>query len=165
MKNNIGWKSPYIDKIEKARLFGMCKHEGQRDDSGQNYWGAHVFPVGEAMCRLTSDEDVVAAAYLHDTIEDTDTTYKELVKEFGKRVANLVMEVTHEGEKDNYGRYFPRLKTPEGIMIKLVDRASNISRMECWNKERRAQYIKKTKFWKDGTDRPYVPILEDKNEF
>jgi (p)ppGpp synthase/HD superfamily hydrolase len=63
------------------------------------------------------------------------------------------MEVTHEESNDNFGYYFPRLKTREGIMIKLADRLSNISRMDSWDIARREHYLKKTKFWKDGTER------------
>ena len=68
------------------------------------------------------------------------------------------MEVTHEGERDAYGYYFPRLETQEAILLKLLDRASNISRMNAWDDDRKAQYLKKTKFWKDGTDRDKVII-------
>ena len=38
-------------------------------------------------------------------------------------------------------------------MIKLVDRASNVSRMNSWSKKRQKQYLKNTQFWKDGTNK------------
>lgn len=60
------------------------------------------------------------------------------------------MEVTHEGQKDEYGYYFPRLKTKEGIMLKFADRLSNLSRMDNWNERRVAHYIKKSRFWKQS---------------
>lgn len=137
----------------KARTFAAVKHNGHIDDSGKDYYMHHLVPVCEAVSTFTNDEEIQMAAILHDTIEDTDTTYGELVKEFGERVADLVNEVTDEGKKDSYGKYFPRLKTADGILIKLCDRASNVSRMECWNPKRRQHYLNKTKFWKDGSDR------------
>lgn len=140
--------------LRKARDFAREKHKGQLDDNGENYYGTHLSPVMCAISELTSDIDIIRATVLHDTLEDTDTTYEELVREFGKRVADLVMEVTHEGKKDGYGYYFPRLKTAGGIMIKLCDRASNISRMQTWNRHRKQQYLKKTKFWKDSPSKP-----------
>ncbi len=143
-----------FEKIRRAMRFATAAHKGQLDDSGIDYYEAHLFPVFEAVSCLNGETDVLCAALLHDTIEDTDTTYKDLAVAFGQRVADLVMEVTHEGEKDEYGRYFPRLKTADGITIKLCDRASNISRMEPWNEKRRQHYLDKTKFWKDGSDRP-----------
>lgn len=142
-----------MSKLKEAILFARKKHDGQLDDTGEDYYLVHLLPVATAVSTLSHDEDVVVAALLHDTVEDTDTTYEELVENFGKRVADLVMEVTQEGKKDNYGYYFPRLKTAEGILIKLCDRASNISRMQSWNRHRRQHYLNKTKFWKDGTDK------------
>ncbi len=134
--------------IQKANSFAMKKHGKTLDDSGNNYYLAHCFNVFKILNLVTKDADVLCAALLHDTIEDTDTTYEELVKEFNPRIADLVMEVTHEGSKDKVGYYFPRLKTQEGILIKFADRLSNLSRMEAWNKKRQAQYIRKSKFWK-----------------
>ena len=139
--------------ISKAKSFAYIKHKGQKDDSGEEYYWAHLQPVGAGVATLTDSAKVIVAAFLHDTLEDTNTTYEEIVKEFGKEVADLVNEVTHEGKKDGYGYYFPRLKTRWGIMIKLIDRASNVSRMDAWDEDRQKQYLKRTKFWKDGSDK------------
>lgn len=141
------------DFVQKAVNFASKKHAGQKDDEGRDYYIAHLHPVLMSVYMLTKDADVLASAVLHDTIEDTDTTYDELLEHFGKRVADLVYEVTHEGKADQYGFYFPRLKSAEAIMIKLIDRASNISRMESWDIGRREHYLKKTKFFKDGSDK------------
>ncbi len=141
-----------MNMIEKAKFFGIEKHKDQLDDDGEPYFWSHCWVVASAVHTITNDEDVIIAALLHDTIEDTDTTYEELEKEFGKKVADLVMEVTHEGTKDNYGYYFPRLKSKGAILIKLIDRASNISRMDSWDEERKKHFLKRTKFWKDGSD-------------
>lgn len=140
--------------IAKAKLFASMKHEGQLDDDGEtSYFFAHLDIVGHLVASVTDDKEVIAAAYLHDTLEDTKTTKEELVEVFGQRVADLVHEMTHEGQKDNYGYYFPRLKTREGMLIKFADRLSNLSRMSLWPEERQAQYLKRSKFWKDGSDK------------
>jgi len=137
--------------INKAYHFSLEKHKNQKkDDSGHLYFYAHILPVAQIIERITFDENIIAAAYLHDTIEDTDTTYEELKKVFGQKIADLVNELTHEGQKDEYGYYFPRLKSKEAILIKFADRLSNLSRMESWDEERQAQYLKKSKFWKGG---------------
>ncbi len=132
----------------EAWFFAEKKHKGQFDDEGKDYFLAHVTQVADIVELITNDEDVICAALLHDTIEDTDTTYEELVEHFGKRVADLVMEVTHEGKKDEKGYYFPRLHSKEGIMIKFADRLSNLSRMGAWPEDRKKQYLKRSKFWK-----------------
>jgi (p)ppGpp synthase/HD superfamily hydrolase len=143
----------YRSKVLKAALFALDKHQGQLDDNGHDYFLSHLMPVAFATGQLTSDDDVICSAYLHDTLEDTDTTYEELAEKFGKRVADLVHELTHEGSKDEYGFYFPRLQSQDAILIKLIDRASNITRMQSWDNRRKQQYLKKTKFWKTGEDR------------
>ena len=146
-------KMNHTELTLKALRFALYKHRGQLDDCGKDYISAHIEPVAEAVAVFTDLDYVIASAYLHDTIEDTDTTYEQLVEEFGKQVADLVMEVTHEGQKDKYGYYFPRLKTKFGILIKLCDRASNISRMDSWDEKRQSQYLKRSVFWKDGSDK------------
>ena len=140
--------------FEKSGIFAGVKHLGQKDDNGKDYFFEHCCKVVHILKTVTKDDNLLAAGYLHDTLEDTDTTYDELVKVFNKDIADLVNEATHEGKKDNYGFYFPRLKTQRGIMLKLADRLSNISRMQAWDDDRRNQYLKKTKFWKDGLDKP-----------
>lgn len=140
-------------KTRRAEEFAQAAHWGQKDDSGKDYFNAHLLPVMEAVICFNEETDVICAAVLHDVIEDTKTHIKEIIDQFGERVADLVLEVTHAGEKDGYGYYYPRLKTAEGILIKLCDRASNISRMESWNAQRRQHYLDKTKFWKDGLDK------------
>jgi (p)ppGpp synthase/HD superfamily hydrolase len=135
------------DPIDKAIVFAIKKHAGQKRDGGGDYFTNHLQRVGGCAIILGCDVDTVVAAYLHDTLEDTDTTYDELVSEFGKRVADLVNEVTHEGSKEK-GYYFPRLKSKEAITIKLLDRASNISDMSAWNPSRQEHYLKRSQFWK-----------------
>lgn len=136
--------------IDRARKFAIERHRGQKDDSGKDYFEAHVSVVAELISIVTDDEDVISAALLHDVVEDTNTTEEELKKEFGDKVASLVMEVTHEGRKDSGGYYFPRLKTQQGMMIKFADRLSNISRLEPWSEKRKAQYLRRSKFWRSG---------------
>lgn len=134
--------------ISKAIDFAQKKHKGQKDDSGKIYFDEHCFKVFVVVGIVTNDANLLCAALLHDTIEDTDTTYKELVKEFNKDVADLVMEVSHEGNKDEIGYYFPRLKTKRGILLKFADRLFNLSRMDPWDEKRQQHYLSKSKFWK-----------------
>ena len=136
-----------MNKIEKAINFAREKHKGQLDDEGKDYF-FHLEQVVDILQSVTDDEEIIASAYLHDTLEDTNTTYNELVEEFGVVVADLVNEVTHEGQKDEKGFYFPRLKSKKAILIKFADRLSNISRMNNWSESRKKQYLKKSKFWR-----------------
>jgi len=137
-------------RVWKAFDFALEKHINQKDDNEESYFHAHCMHVADILRGFMRerDDNLLCAGYLHDTIEDTDTTYEELVTQFNKDIADLVMEVTHEGKKDNYGYYFPRLKTKRGILLKFADRMSNLSRMEAWNPSRQEQYIRRSRFWK-----------------
>jgi len=141
--------------IDKAFAFARTKHANQKDDSGKEYFVAHIRQVVEILEKVTNDKAIIVAAYLHDTLEDTDTTYEELVREFGVEVADLVKELTHAGNKES-GYYFPYLRSKKAILIKFADRLSNLSRMEPWDEKRQKHYLNKSKFWKgvefiDGT--------------
>lgn len=141
-----------IVKPSKAFVYALEKHRGQLDDEGKDYFQAHILQVVAILKCVTSTPSTIAAAYLHDVVEDCGVTYDELVSEFGKKIADLVMEVTHDGKKDDYGYYFPRLHSREAILIKFADRLSNLSRMGAWDEKRVKQYLKRSQFWKDGSD-------------
>lgn len=133
-------------KIEgAAMLYAMNAHKDQLRDDGTPFI-VHPATVAAIVSQVTDDEEIIAAAWLHDVIEDTDITYEQLDADFGRRIADLVMEVTHEVHKN--GNYFPRLKTKEGIMLKFADRLSNLSDMKSWDEKRQAHYLRKSKFWK-----------------
>ena len=133
---------------EHTYKFAEYAHKGQKDDSGKDYFKTHILQVVKIIKQVTDNQHIIQAAYLHDTIEDTDISYYPLITMFGKKVADLVMEVTHDGKKDEVGYYFPRLKTKDGILLKFADRLSNLSRMEAWGEDRQNHYLRKSKFWK-----------------
>lgn len=137
----------------KAYDFAEEKHKGQLDDAGNSYFESHIKQVAKIIKQVTRDKDIIAAAYLHDTLEDTKTTLEELKTTFNERVANIVYEVTHEGKKDEKGYWFPRLKSKDAILVKFSDRLSNLSRMDVWDEERQQHYLKKSKFWKSEPDK------------
>lgn len=132
----------------KAFNFAKSRHRNQLDDNREPYFKAHILQVIKLLKIVTRDKAVITAGYLHDTLEDTKTTYEELEENFGKEVAGLVSEVTHDGKKNQIGYYYPRLHSEKAILLKFADRLSNISRMESWSKKRRNQYLRKSKFWK-----------------
>lgn len=142
--------------LDIAHDYAREKHGNTLDDEGKNYFEAHTCQVVAILRIVTDDDALLAAAYLHDVIEDCGVTYEEIVEKFGMGVADLVMEVTHDGKKDWYGYFFPRLKSQAGIMLKFADRLSNLSRMNAWSDARRAQYLRRSVFWKNGDDRAEV---------
>jgi GTP pyrophosphokinase len=133
--------------VDKALEFASEKHKGQLDDQGRPYFFAHIVQVHSILKDVTDDEEVLCAGILHDVIEDTDTTYDDIIHEFNKPIADLVMELTHEGNWET-GHYFPRLQSRKAIIVKFADRLSNLSRMDDWPGDRQQKYLEMSKFWK-----------------
>ena len=89
--------------------------------------------VADILKTYSSDPHVIAAALLHDTIEDTDTSYTELEATFGKKVANLVKELTSDKNISNKVEYLTKKMihmSPDALLIKLADRLSNVSDLQ-----------------------------------
>ena len=103
------------------------KHVNQKRKSGEVYV---VHPIRVANLLLeelgVSDKDVVCAALLHDTIEDTDLTLEEINERFGKRVTHLVLSLSKRRGESNE-TYIPRVLAADQdtVVIKLSDRLDN----------------------------------------
>ena len=134
--------------LRQALQFATIKHKGQL--YGKQEFIIHpIATVGILEAVVPQDTSLLAAAYLHDTIEDTDTTYEDLREIFGQDVADLVKEVTKVKPEDNTkSAYFPNLHTQRGIMLKFADRLSNLSNMQDWNEQKKQWYLNKSKFWR-----------------
>lgn len=80
--------------VDKAIVFAVNAHRGTRRRGKEFPYIVHPLEALAIVATVTPDPEILAAAVLHDTIEDTETTYEELVAEFGERVARLVAEET-----------------------------------------------------------------------
>ena len=87
-----------MNLVEKAINFAAKAHQSQTRKGTYIPYITHPFAVGMLLQRANCSNEVIAAGILHDTLEDTETTYDSLEKEFGKRVANLVL-VASENDK------------------------------------------------------------------
>ena len=85
--------------FESAVQFAMVAHRGQKRKDGTVYI-LHPMEVATIVGTLTNDEAVLAAAVLHDTVEDTDVTADDLLRTFGPRVAALVACETEDKRPD-----------------------------------------------------------------
>lgn len=79
-----------MDIIEKAIIFAAKAHRDQTRKSTVIPYITHPYTVGMILQKVNCSDEVIAAGILHDTLEDTPTTYEKLVDQFGVRVANLV---------------------------------------------------------------------------
>jgi guanosine-3',5'-bis(diphosphate) 3'-pyrophosphohydrolase len=127
--------------VQKASLFAAQAHSGQRRKyTGEPYF-AHLTSVAQIAVRAGADEATVAAAYLHDTLEDTSTTYEQLVAEFGREVADLVVELTNVYSSKAYPHLNRRTRkaleaqrlaqiSPRAKLVKRADIEDNSATIE-----------------------------------
>lgn len=112
-----------IDYIEKAKAFAMMAHKGQTDKAGEDYFTAHVAVVADG---VEPDPLVKAAAYLHDTVEDTGTTIDTIRAEFPQEVAEAVSVPTRKKDM-TYAEYIWRVKQNDiAVKVKRADLVSNM---------------------------------------
>lgn len=82
--------------FEQAVVFAAQKHSGMKRKLDNAPYILHPMEVALIVSRFTDDEEVLAAAVLHDTVEDTDATVYEIRERFGPRVAELVASETED---------------------------------------------------------------------
>ena len=86
--------------LDKAIVYATNAHSGSYRKSSKTQYIVHPLEAATIAARLTDDEEVVAAAVLHDVVEDTPTTKEMLEKEFGKRIAALVCADSEDKRED-----------------------------------------------------------------
>ncbi len=143
-----------ISRILKAARFAAEKHKNQRRKGAETSpYINHSLKVAEILCLIgeVRDPDCIVAALLHDTVEDTATTFTELEENFGTNVSNFVKEVTDDKtlqkqqRKDLQVAHAPHL-SPGAKQIKLADKIANIFDVGFdpapdWSIERRREYL------------------------
>ncbi|MCF6276415.1 MAG: HD domain-containing protein [Candidatus Magasanikbacteria bacterium] len=116
--------------IKKTTLL----HEGQtRKDLEKTPYISHLVGVALILSQYTSDEDIIIAGLLHDTIEDTSYTPEDLERDFGKKIKDIVMGVTEDKNiknwKERKQNYLDNLKTApeESLLVATADKIHNMT--------------------------------------
>jgi len=139
--------------ILKATKFAALKHRDQRrKDSVASPYIIHPITVANELTEAgVTDPEIIAAALLHDTLEDTKTTPDELTEAFGERVCSMVQELTDDKDLPKQERkrlqveHAPELSTGAAL-VKICDKIANITDVTHspppdWSGERRMQYL------------------------
>ena len=150
------------DPILKAYMFAQEKHKGQtRKFSGKPYF-VHPNAVADLVDKYTKDPTLKVAAYLHDTLEDTKTTYQDLSVLFSKHIANLVKELTSvdsDLKKVGKAQYLTNKMnkmSKDALTIKLCDRLDNIS--GGMSRSFKEKYTKETEHIINNLKRPLTGV-------
>ena len=142
-----------MNLVLKATQFAALKHCDQRRKDGKTPYIIHPISVAMILAEIGSIEDleILSAALLHDTLEDTDTSAHELDKNFGSRVRIIVEELT-----DNDMLTFSQRKqmqienapylSKNATLVRIADKISNVSDVienppPEWNQKRCNKYV------------------------
>ncbi len=127
-----------MDLLEEAIIYSTIMHQGKKRKINNTPYILHPLEVAQILSSMTDDQEIIAAGVLHDIVEDTDGTLKEIKKRFGERVAMLVNSETEEqfpGE-DRASTWQKRkelslemLKSSTDIGVKMLWLADKLSNM------------------------------------
>ena len=141
------------DLLNRAERFARVRHEGQfRKGKAQEPYTIHLEEVAALVERWSGSERAIAAAWLHDAVEDCPpTSVAELEALFGKEIAGILAELTDDKSLPKAERKKQQIlnapkKSNEASLVKLADKTSNIraianSPPDGWSLERRLEYI------------------------
>lgn len=116
-------------EIYQARMLAEFLHNGQTYGDGEDYL-KHLDDVFKILKEYEiADKNILASAYLHDAIEDTQANYKLIEKYFGKNIADIVYAVTNESginRKERNSKTYQKIQNNDkAIILKLADRIAN----------------------------------------
>ena len=132
--------------LEDATKLVVKKHKGQYRKQGTPYC-LHPINVAWILKDKGFDENYQIAGLFHDLIEDTDTTYEEILKLSNEEIANAVKLVTKEKGYD-MKEYIERIsKNDMARMVKLADRLHNILETKLADMDFQKKYVKETEDW------------------
>ena len=142
------------EKIKRAFLFARKLHEGQFRVSEEPYI-IHPVEVAKILIGLKTDTNTVCAAFLHDILEDTETSSETIKEEFGEDVLNLVQGVTklgkyhfqskEERQAENFRRMFIAMATDiRVIFLKLADRLHNMRTLNFMRADKQKRIAQET---------------------
>jgi GTP diphosphokinase / guanosine-3',5'-bis(diphosphate) 3'-diphosphatase len=150
----IGLSFTETRKVFEALAFAAHKHRDQRrKDEGASPYINHPIALANILVNEggITDHVVLCAAILHDTIEDTETTYDELVEAFGPEIADAVQEVTDDKSLPKAERKLLQIEhaahvSPRAKLVKLADKTCNLRDIATsppakWSDERRREYF------------------------
>ena len=143
-----------VDLLRRAYIFSAKVHQGQTRLSGETYLN-HPIEVAAILANLKLDAATVAAGLLHDTIEDTTATPKELKEMFGEEVAGLVDGMTklsrielqsrEQREAENFRKMIVAMaRDIRVILIKLADRLHNMRTLRSLPPEKQKRIAQET---------------------
>ncbi|MEZ5867195.1 GTP pyrophosphokinase/guanosine-3',5'-bis(diphosphate) 3'-pyrophosphohydrolase [Defluviimonas denitrificans] len=140
--------------IRRAYDYGCRMHEGQKRRSGEDYF-THPVAVAAILTEQRLDDASLITALLHDTIEDTKSTFSEISAQFGEEIAELVdgvtkltnlqLSSTETKQSENFRKLFMAMsKDLRVILVKLADRLHNMRTIKSLPQEKQVRKARET---------------------
>ncbi|MEQ9036846.1 MAG: bifunctional (p)ppGpp synthetase/guanosine-3',5'-bis(diphosphate) 3'-pyrophosphohydrolase [Silicimonas sp.] len=140
--------------IARAYDYAKRMHDGQFRHSGEPYF-THPAAVAAILTEQQLDDATIVTALLHDTVEDTRSTYSEIEREFGREIADLVdgvtkltnlqLSSTETKQAENFRKLFMAMsKDLRVILVKLADRLHNMRTIRSMRPEKQVQKARET---------------------
>ncbi len=140
--------------IREAYAYGRAMHEGQFRHSGEAYF-SHPVAVAAILTEQRLDDATIVTALLHDTIEDTRSTFEEVEEKFGTEIAELVdgvtkltnlqLNSTETRQAENFRKLFMAMsKDLRVILVKLADRLHNMRTIRSMKPEKQVGKARET---------------------
>lgn len=142
-----------MNVADAAKEFAIAQHGTQK--YGDRPYSYHLAQVSQVLAQFgyAGDEAIAAAGWLHDTLEDTPTTYFMLVSEFGKETADIVWAVTSEpGENraDRFRKTALKIQSnKKALIVKFADRIANTEASLQSNPKLYKMYVKEFPLFKE----------------
>lgn len=144
----------HIEQVLEAYDFGASAHEGQKRLSGEPYI-SHPVAVAKILADMHMDAKAIAAAMLHDVIEDTPTSIAEIEKQFGAEVATLVDGVSKldqmqfnsraEAQAESFRKMMlAMIEDIRVILVKLADRLHNMRTLDAVSRDKQKRIARET---------------------
>ncbi len=144
-----------LDLVSRAYRVSAQAHRGQKRESGDDYV-SHSVAVATILAEQLMDSTTIAAALLHDVVEDSDTSLEDIRRDFGTEVAELVdgltklstltFRSTAEEQAENYRKLLLSVaKDARVIIIKLADRLHNMRTLEHLDVEKQRRIALETR--------------------
>ena len=131
---------------KQSQQFAISKHGNQK--YGEHPYSYHLNYVVNILTEYgyAEDDAIISAGWLHDTIEDTDTTHAMLVLEFNQEIADIVWAVSSEPGKNRQAKFrntAPKIiSNKKALIIKLADRIANTEASLANNPKLYQMYVK-----------------------
>ena len=169
-------KAHLLSLLYKALAFSAEKHTKQRrKDIDKTPYINHPISLANILAqRWVIDENVLCAAILHDTIEDTETTVDELQEHFGEKITSIVLEVTDDKSLEKSVRKQKQVEhaatiSHEAKLVKLADKIANITDIintppADWSGDRKKEYFEWAKAVVDNLRGAHQGLEKDFDE-